>query len=322
MSLNHNDLGPDARFMQELERVDFRPVFIMGDHRSGTTVLYRLLDATGCFNVVTAYHVIRYGELLSAFYNQSQERAKQQLTQRFALLGITDRMIDGVRVTPDLPEEYGFLLSPTYRAQISSATLPRFVELCRKVQLVSDADRPLLLKNPWDYFLNFMYVKHAFPQARFIFLHRDPVHVINSQIRAIRSSMQKKNPYLALLSEWYTRTFDQPIRRLATRMLFAPRPGLRIATRHVTRATNYVLEHIDALPPEDYISVRYEDMCAAPEATIASILQFLRLSQPGPDLSGSMIDRRPLHLLPEVERQVPHIREQLQSYNQRYHYAV
>lgn len=164
MSLNRNDPSPDAHFMQVLDSVNFRPVFIMGDHRSGTTVLYRLLDATGCFNVVTAYHIIRYGELLSAFFDQTQDLAKQQLTQRFAQLGITDRMIDGVRVTPDLPEEYGFLLSPTYRAQITPATLPRFVELCRKVQLVSDLDRPLLLKNPWDYFLNFMYVKAAFPR--------------------------------------------------------------------------------------------------------------------------------------------------------------
>lgn len=322
MSDLHAASNPDARYLETLKQVDFRPVFIMGDHRSGTTVLYRMLDATGCFNVVTAYHIIRYGELLDAFFDKRQERAKQQLVERFAQLGITDRIIDGVRVTPDLPEEYGFLLSQTYRAQITPATLPRFVELCRKIQLVSDTDRPLLLKNPWDYFLNFMYVKQAFPQARFIFLQRDPVHVINSQIRAIRSSMQRKNPYLALLSEWYTRTFDQPLRRLATRIMFAPRPGLRIATRHVTRATNYLLEHIDTLPAADYISIRYEDLCETPDATIADILRFLDLRQSSPDISAALIDKRPLQLLPEVERQIPTIRERLRPYNQRYDYAV
>lgn len=320
MQLNRSD--PDTRYAHTLDTVDFRPIFIMGDHRSGTTVLYRLLDATQCFNVVTAYHVIRYGELLASYYEQTQDLAKQQLSDRFAQLGVTDRMIDGVRVSPDLPEEYGFLLNSTYRAQITSATLPRFVELCKKVQLVSGADRPLLLKNPWDYFLNFMYVKEAFPQAKFIFLHRDPLHVINSQIRAIRSSMQKKNAYLALLSAWYAQTFDQPARRLATRMLFSPRLGLRIATRHVSRATDYVLQHAGSLPAEDSLSIRYEDLCETPEATVASILSFMGLSQQGPDVSGSLIDRRPLSLLPEVERQAAAIRARLRPYSLRYQYAV
>lgn len=320
MQLNRSD--PDARYIHTLDNVDFRPLFIMGDHRSGTTVLYRLLDATRCFNVVTAYHIIGYGELLASYFDHSQDLARQQLSERFARLGVADRMIDGVRVTPDLPEEYGFLLSATYRAQITPTTLPRFVELCKKVQLVSGTDRPLLLKNPWDYFLNFMYVKAAFPQARFIFLHRDPIHVINSQIRAIRSSMQKKNAYLALLSAWYAQTFERPAWRLATRMLFSPRLGLRIATRHVTRATDYVLQHTGSLPPEDYISIRYEDLCEMPEATVASILSFLGLSLPGPDVSGSLIDRRPLSLLPEVERQAAAIREQLRPYSLRYQYTV
>jgi hypothetical protein len=316
--LNRSDA--DARYAHTLDNVEFRPIFIMGDHRSGTTVLYRLLDATRCFNVVTAYHIIRYGELLSTYFDQTQELARQQLSEQFAHLGVTDRMIDGVKVTPDLPEEYGFLLSATYRAQITPATLPRFVELCKKVQLVSGADRPLLLKNPWDYFLNFMYVKEAFPQAKFIFLHRDPLHVINSQIRAIRSSMQKKNAYLALLSEWYAQTFDRPVRRLATRLLFSPLLGLRIATRHVTRATNYVLEYTGALPPEDYISIRYEDLCETPESTVSNILEFAGLRPQGPDISGSLIDRRPLSLLPEVQRQATAIREQLRPYSLRYQY--
>jgi LPS sulfotransferase NodH len=34
------------------------PIFIMGNHRSGTTWLHLLLAETGCFAYVTAFHVI------------------------------------------------------------------------------------------------------------------------------------------------------------------------------------------------------------------------------------------------------------------------
>ena len=100
-------LNPDLQYMTLLRDTVVRPVFIMGDHRSGTTLLYRLLDQTQCFNVVRAYHIIRYGEILSNYFDKIEDHVKMELSAYFSQLGVTDRMIDGVAVTPDLPEEYG-----------------------------------------------------------------------------------------------------------------------------------------------------------------------------------------------------------------------
>lgn len=36
------------------------PVFILGLHRSGTTILYEMLASTGAFDVLTAWHVIEF----------------------------------------------------------------------------------------------------------------------------------------------------------------------------------------------------------------------------------------------------------------------
>ncbi|NJN19548.1 MAG: sulfotransferase, partial [Oscillochloris sp.] len=85
-------------------------VFIMGDHRSGTTLLYQLLAATGGFNVVTAYHVINFDQVLADHGAGRSAAARCELAARLGALGISDRKLDGVIVSPDLPEEYGFLL--------------------------------------------------------------------------------------------------------------------------------------------------------------------------------------------------------------------
>jgi hypothetical protein len=47
---------PDKPYLNLLEKVDFCPIFIMADHRSGTTLLYQTLVATDCFNFIKSYH--------------------------------------------------------------------------------------------------------------------------------------------------------------------------------------------------------------------------------------------------------------------------
>lgn len=304
MRSTHMTSRPDPRYHNLLSEVAVQPVFIMGDHRSGTTILYRLLDATGAFNVVRAYHIVNYDEILSNHVNDREEAANRNLRERFASLGITDRMIDGVAVTPDLPEEYGFILEPARnKVQIHPANLPQFMELCRKIQYVSAQDRPLLLKNPWEV-LNFAYVKQALPDAKFIFIHRHPLHVINSQLCAIRDLVTRKNAYLMLIAEWYRRLWNRPPRRYITRLLFSSwfDLGLRLVTRHVDLATSYFLQHIGSLPETDHISIRYEDLCDNPQASVNRIMQFLGLMPQVQISYETLIERRASRLLAEVER--------------------
>jgi hypothetical protein len=306
----------DEPYLPLVQDVHFDPIFILGDHRSGTTLLYKLLVATQCFNFVTAYHLIRYDEILSNHVSRIEDRGREALNQLFKSLGLRDRIIDGVAVTPDLPEEYGFILpNARYRPQLSPGNLPGFIELCKKVQFVSDSERLLLLKNPWD-FLNFMYVKAAFPEAKFIFIHRHPIHVINSQLRATRSLLTARNAYVALIARWYAQLFDRPLQLFAARLLFSSHfdLGLRIATRHVVRATTYFLQHVDSLPETDHISIRYEDLCEDPETSVIRILRFLGLKQKSALVYDTFIEPRPLRLLPEVARKYDGLRQRLQLY--------
>jgi hypothetical protein len=307
---------PDEQYLVLLEDTDFRPIFILGLHRSGTTVLYRLLVATRCFNFVSAYHVARNGLILFNHVNQLEEAARAELEAAFESLGLTDRIIDGVTVTPDLPEEYGFILRDAkFRPRLDPQNLADFVEFCKKVQYVSDPDRPLLLKNPRD-FGNFLYIKHAFPAAKLVFIHRHPIHVVNSQLTAIRSLFDEKNAYTALLAEWYRELYASPLRLFAMRLLFSSHVdlGLRVVAQHLVRATSDFLEQIGDLSGTDYVSVRYEDLCQDPETNVARILDFLEMSPPVALSYDAFIEPRSVHLLPEVDRWQDQIRRTLAPY--------
>ncbi len=313
----------DQQYINLLEDVRFRPIFIMGDHRSGTTILYRLLDATQCFNVVRAYHLSRYDEIIMNHLQETEQAAKEQLSSYLLRMGLTNRIIDGVEVTPDLPEEYGFILKDAgFRLQLTPRSLPKFVELCKKVQFVSDPAKPLLLKNPWDYFLNFMYVKRAFPDAKFIFIHRHPLHVINSQLKAVRASLGTRSAYNDLIAEWYRQIYRKPVRRTAIRLLFSPHfvLGVRIVTRHVVRGITYFMRHVNDLPSSDHISLRYEDVCADPKSAVKQVLNFLGLEERDRVAYETFIEPRPLRLLPEVARECEKVRQKLGIYYERYGY--
>ena len=315
-STNHNSVS-DRPYLDLLSQVDYSPVFIMGDHRSGTTLLYKTLVATECFNFVKAYHIIKYDEILSNHINQIEERAVRELEELFRSLGISDRTIDKVMATPDLPEEYGFILKNVAKEEsfITPQNLPIFQQLCRKIQFISDPDKPLLLKNPWD-FTQFMYVKSVVPSAKFIFIHRHPVHVINSKLKAVRTLFADWNAYVALIAQWYEQIFKNPIQRNLFRLLYSKyfNLGLRRITKQSIESTTYFLENVESLPESDYLCVRYEDLCQAPEATINKILGFLDLEARSTLEYQKLITPRAIDLLPEVQQQYGHIRQKLQAY--------
>jgi hypothetical protein len=238
--------------------------------------------------------------------------AKRNLSNNFAEMGLTNRIIDEVSVTPDLPEEYGFILPKSrFRPQLTSRNMPRFMELCKKVQFISHPDKPLLLKNPWD-FLNFSKVKQALPKARFIFLHRNPIDVINSQIKAVRSLSKSENKYTSLLADWYNRRLD----RILIGVLFSPHFGLgfKIVQRHVALAAKYFLQNVKYLKASDYICVKYEDLCKVPDLTISKILEFLSISISIDFNYSYFIKKRPRKLLGEVVKNKDKTLKRLKNY--------
>ena len=311
----------DRRYASLLKDVSFWPIFIMGNPRSGTTLLYQLLDMTQCFNSVTAYHLIRYDEVLTNYVHQTTEGAKKQLGDFFHEIGIKDSRFDRVEITSDFPEEYGFILSSGYRLHLSPKNLPKFIELCKKIQFVSEPDRPLLLKNPWDY-PNFRYVKEVFPASKFIFIHRNPINVMNSLLKAIRSLLRKKDPYHALLADWYNRLMEKPFQLYMARLLFSSHfdLGTRIVSQSIVRTTNYFLRNVRLLAETDYINIRYEDLCENPRSVISEILTFMGLSERSDVKYEAFIQMRQPSLLKEVERNKISILKRLEKYLAYYGY--
>jgi hypothetical protein len=299
--------------------VDFDPVFIIGDHRSGTTVLYQALARTRAFSVVTAYHVIRDRDIVPNYMARREDEARRELAEELARRGLTDRVIDGVMVTPDLPEEYGFVIDRTSRPRLRPSTLPALVDLCQRLRLTG-GDRPVLLKNPWDV-LDFGFVKQSMPRAKLIFVHRHPLAVMSSQLAATRSLFAARNEYVAMLSPWYRRLFDQPI-RLGLARAASGRLGPRIVARHVMKATRYYLNHIDAVPTADYVELRYEDLCAAPAAAIAKVLNFL--GRPDDTAAGAadLVRPRGAAALPEVVERYRKVRPAMAVYCRRHGYEM
>lgn len=305
---------PDLPYLSRLEAVEFAPIFIMGSARSGTSILYELLARTGCFNVVTVYHVLRYDELLRNHAEQRTHEAKRDLDEELTRLSIVDRKADHFRIGPDSPEEYGWLLQGR-PGRIAPETLPRFIEICKKVQHVSDPARPLLLKNPDD-FPHFAEVLRLLPRARLIFNHRHPLAVMSSWLKAARLSLDEPNPLGLLLSPWYRTAWKRPLRRHIIRFLLSDIAGLGFlaARRHVTRCADYFLEHLAEVPESHCTSVRYEDLCDRPNEIIGGVLDALGLSAAHPlDLAGRMRPRE-TGLLPVVAGNLDRLNDGLSRY--------
>lgn len=316
----------DDAHLHLVRNVAFRPFFIVGDHRSGTTLLHRLLAETGCFNYVSAYHVIRYDDILTHHVEGRVESEKAALMRTFEGLGLKSRGVDDVPATPDAPVEYGFILSAALnvrRAFLTPASYPTFQELCRKTQYVSDPARPLLLKNPWDV-LNFMTIRSLVPHARFIFIHRHPLDVMTSQVRAIRSLLSARNAFVAMLAPWYARLHDRPMQLAVARWMDAAplHMWVRLVGLHTTRVARYFLENAASLPASEYVSVRYEDLCTDPDRTMHRILDFAGV---GPVHGTSWRDKihpRPPKPIVEVNRRYVALLKPLVPYLKLHQYGT
>lgn len=305
--------------MDRLSDVQIRPVFIIGPHRSGTTILYKVLAETSCFNVTTAYHILNQSRLLHLDFHQLEQQARAELNQLFESKGLKDREFDSMKITPDIPEEYCFVLNhQDRRPLLSPANLERFVEFCKKVQLTQQPERPLLLKSPFDT-TNFLHIYRTFPNAKFIFIYRHPAEVINSQIRAIRSVLERKNEYVALVWERYRRVFENPAKLALARWIYSESfPFLYYqVSRNIARNCDYVFRNLDTLGANAY-GLTYRHLCGDPNAAIRQILGFLNLSEDTPRDYTPLIRPRESTFLPEVAKNRLKIGKRNEAYCRRF----
>ena len=308
----------DVPYLHHLDGVGVNPVFVMGLHRSGTTVLSICMLATGCFNTTTMYHMLYRRCLLHLHFHPGEAAARrQELVDYFRSRNLITRKYDGIAVGPDAPEEYGEALERNGRHPLlNPQNLPAFLELARKIQFVEGQERLLLLKNPWNA-QHFLYLAQAFPTARFVFIHRRPLQIIDSQIRMFASLLKERNEYELLLVDWYGELFEQPLKLKLGQWLYAENSLYLYwkIVRHVTRTCDYMRARRPQLGSRA-IDVTYDELCAHPHVTMRRVMAFLG-EQPAvePDYAQFIAPRsRPL--LPRVARNQAKIERQNQLYCQ------
>jgi hypothetical protein len=317
-------VAPDDQYTQELHDINFQPIFILGVHRSGTSILYKMLTATGSFNPVTAYHIINYHELLRNHHQNIEEQAKKKLSESFKREGLDDRGIDRLKVTADFAEEYGFLLNEqTIRMYLSPRNVPLFTEMCKKIKCIAGNNKPILLKNPYD-FSNFLFIKQMFPNAKFVFIHRHPLKTISSTLKAFQMIFQKKHPYMARLSPMYEKFYPNPLLLQPLRLVFLkiPKLGAIYITGISAQATHYYLQNIEKLPKNDYIAITYEEFCNHPQQTIETIMQQLSVKMSTSCNASALMNPRKVNIDDSVWKLHPFIYRSMKKYCNTFQYTM
>ncbi len=319
-----SESNKDKRYKDKIENISFKPIFIMGLPRSGTSILYKTLDATQCFNVVTAYHLIKYEELLYNHINKIENGIKDNLSIYFKGYSQSDRGIDQLHISPNFPEEYRFLLErKTGQQRFNKKSKDLFMDLCKKIQFISKNNKPILLKNPYD-FTNFLYIKKVFPDTKFVFIHRNPLNTLNSQIKAMRTLLRYKSHYMALLSPWYNNLFDNKTMLYYYRFLYSHYTPIRSvsAVKKMVESTNFFLENIDNINKKNYINVTYEELCKKPNEKISDIMKFLNLETKQKIRFDDYISPRKTVLLKEIQKKKKYINRKMNKYLSYFGYSL
>jgi len=314
----------DVQYLEKIENIDFKPIFIMGMHRSGTSILYKMLTTSGCFNPVTVYHLIKYDQLLDDYENKRQDIVKKKLTISFREQGLDDRGIDTLKITADFAEEFGFFLdNKSSQTIITRNNLRYFDEMCKKITYVSGSNNPILLKNPYD-FSNFIFIKKAFPNAQFVFIHRHPLKVLSSLLSATRLLFKEYNFYASQISRLYNGLYENPLSRYLFKYLTSSFSffGLMLFCINSSKSTKYYLNNIRKLSDDCYISITYEELCNNPPQTMKHIFSKLNIKPKKKIDYNSFIKPRKTNLDPSVMFLKNFIYSSMKTYCKKFHYTL
>ena len=318
---------PDSQYAAQLTDMPRQLVFIMGCHRSGTSMLYHLLAYTGACEYVSAYDIIKYDELLRNRIEGREAEVKGAVDA--AIRVEKNRGVDNLPVGADYPEEYRFLLPPrepawfvnvrkrvetlSFAPQLTRETLGRFLEVCRKKQSLSSGDKPLVLKNPNDFYFNFANIHAMFPQAKMIFIHRHPLHILNSYIKGFGGIVETRNVYAALIDPRYRSMFRSPIRRMLFQKAFRGADLPRFVAAALARSHRYYLAHIRNMPKGSYLEIRYDDLCRDPDSHLLRIGEWLKLEM-RPRIPERFVAPRHLDIPESVQSAYAEYAEEMRPY--------
>ena len=277
----------DRELIAPLASLPVRPVFIMGLHRSGTTFLYDSVARAFPLSQLSLYRLFYYRRLLCNARDGQADVDQRKLDACFAALGIRDRKIDSVPVAADEVEEYGFLLRRLGGSfKLSEDTAPLFEEMCRKLLALEPDSEAVLLKNPWDT-ANARWIAGRYEQARFIYISREPIAVLNSMLNAFLAYLDGPQHYLEMLLDTgngrkgYRKGYLIWLLMRGLRAVLGERAIALLArpmlARHVAREVVSYRQQLAAMPGNQAVEVDYAQLVQNPGETMTALAEFLDL---------------------------------------------
>lgn len=214
-----------------------RPVFIIAAPRSGSTLLFETLACSPGFN---------------SFGGEAHWLVEDHAPLRPGAPGVDSNRLTAADATP--PIAAAFREAALARLQGPEGAAPA-------------AGAPLLEKTPKNA-LRIPFLKALFPDARFIFLWRDPRENLGSIIDAWRAGgwITYKalpgwdGPWSLLLPPGWQALRDAPLET--------------VAAWQWRSANQTALEDLQQLPPEDWTSVAYHEFLADPEGVTRRLCDF------------------------------------------------
>lgn len=313
-------MTPDDPYLHRIRGIEFRPVFIIGMHRSGTTLLNRMLAASGAFNVTSLFHIVNRHRLLRLHsFPDELEASRSELAGSLRDAGVHTRAYDSMTVGVDETEEYAWALDHQGRwPLLNERNLPGFLTFARKVQFVQNQARPLLLKSPYDV-VNFAYLRNVFPTAPFIFIHRNPIEVANSQYRMYRNVIDHRDLYEALLSDGLRALYDSPTKLALTRLAFSERLEILfwLVCRRIIQACGYLTKHVPSVDGPT-VTFTYPELCTQPADVVHRVLACVGTEARVEPNYQSMIQVRESKLHSSVLRHQQRIEKHTRSYRERF----
>ncbi len=275
--------------------------FIDGLFRSGTTLILKLLRDSD-LNALELYHIVCYDQLL---YNHEEGResiARKSLDEVLNFMGAQTREYDKIKVDSSTVDEYCHLIAPeenpgknlisrvryglSYekRHRVNEDNKDKFIEVIKKIRLVSNNDNPIVLKNPFDY-PNVDYIHQILPEAKHIFIRRFPPRAIASLFKALRTDYVRDEPvpYLYLINDYYRNTFEDPLVKGVIKYSSKTRLSIPVLTFRAANEVRQGIKNRKLLPKENYLITSYKKLTDKPNETIDSVLEILNVKNSHPD---------------------------------------
>lgn len=251
------------------------PVFVLGHWRSGTTFFYRLLSQDQRLGYLNYYAAVNPDIFLST--EQSLKPRLNRLLRRLGTRNLIHRQAADLEMPGELDvahliqyfshnahlghlfprhADYYFdkyLFFETATPQQVSFWQQSYRHLLTKLALKHDADQPLVIKSP----VNTAHVRELldlFPDARFVYLHRDPRDVFYSNLDLWRVLLDR----FAL-----QRVSEAEVKRIILRVY--------------RKMINKYLADRDLIPAHNLVELRYEALQADPLAQLETVYERLRL---------------------------------------------